>query len=159
MNIIYDKFSKNWSAIDKHRKQCKQCYNETYWKNKIMTDVDYKLKHALNGRIRACLINKSKRTLEYVGCDIVYLKQWLEHQFDENMNWENYGKYWHIDHVTPCSSFDFSDDKNIYTCYDWTNLRPCEAKENMQKHNKIIPELIRQHKELVDQFKLEYHIN
>lgn len=44
--------------------------------------------------------NKSKRTLEYLGCNIELFKKHISARFEEGMTWENHGE-WHIDHKTP----------------------------------------------------------
>ena len=49
-----------------------------------------------------------------------------------NMNWEN-RNLWHIDHIKPCCSFNFSDQKQLKECFHFTNLRPLWAKDNMEK--------------------------
>lgn len=70
------------------------------------------------------------------------LKEHLEKQFDENMSWDNYGSYWHIDHIYPKSKllFDSFDHKNFLVCWDLNNLRPLEAKANISKHDKVLNE-------------------
>lgn len=42
------------------------------------------------------------------------------------MSWDNRGKYWHIDHIKPCSSFNLEKQEEIFRCFNWTNLRPLE---------------------------------
>lgn len=37
------------------------------------------------------------------------------------MNWDNYGS-WHIDHIIPCSSWDLSNEDDIYKCFNYLNL-------------------------------------
>jgi hypothetical protein len=54
----------------------------------------------------------------------------LEYQFDENMSWDNHGKYWSIDHVIPCASFDMSNIDEQKKCFHWSNLQPLSIKEN-----------------------------
>lgn len=77
--------------------------------------------------------------LEAVGYSIQELKEYLEKQFDENMNWDNYGSYWHIDHIRPVSSFTFNSykDSDFKKCWSLSNLQPLEAKENIRKGNKL----------------------
>jgi hypothetical protein len=52
------------------------------------------------------------------------------------MSWKNYGK-WHIDHIRPCSSFDLSDPQQQRTCFNYSNLQPLWAKDNLNKSNKL----------------------
>ena len=57
------------------------------------------------------------------------------------MNWENYGSYWHIDHIKPKSLFIFEslEDEEFKQCWSLNNLRPLEAKENIRKGNRFKP--------------------
>ena len=68
-------------------------------------------------------------------------KQYLENQFTEGMNWENYGvgsnnNTWHIDHKTPISSA--SSISEVYNLNHYTNLRPMWGSDNIRKSNKNI---------------------
>jgi hypothetical protein len=115
-------------------------------------DLNWILASRIRGRLRHCLIiknittSKQRHTLQYIGCDINTLRSYLEKQFKEGMTWNNYGKKgWEIDHIIPCSYFDFSKEKNIYICFNYKNLQPLWRKENLQKSNKIpeiLPELL-----------------
>ena len=58
----------------------------------------------------------------------------LEKMFTEEMTWENYGTYWHVDHMIPCISWDLFSDKEQKMCFNYKNLQPLEGKENMRKH-------------------------
>jgi len=66
----------------------------------------------------------------------------LERLFRPGMNWQNMGK-WHIDHIYPVSSFNFSsyEDKEFKECWDLKNLQPLWAEENINKSNKILVEV------------------
>jgi len=78
---------------------------------------------------------KSKRTIELIGCSVDELLAHLESQFQEGMNWDNYGE-WHIDHIKPCAMFDFSKEEDQKECFHYTNLQPLWAIENIRKSNK-----------------------
>ena len=74
---------------------------------------------------------------ELIGCKFSELKQHLENKFKPGMTWENHGLYgWHIDHIKPCSKFDFTDDNEQKKCFHYTNLQPLWAKENLIKRDK-----------------------
>lgn len=62
-----------------------------------------------------------------------------EKQFDSNMNWSNYGKYWHIDHIYPQSLLPYTSmtDENFKKCWALDNLQPLEKIANIKKGNKI----------------------
>lgn len=58
----------------------------------------------------------------------------LEKQFDSKMTWDNYGSYWHVDHIKPLAKFnlklEFDDAWSI------NNLQPLEAIANITKRDK-----------------------
>ena len=72
---------------------------------------------------------------DLVGFTIEQLRQHLENVFTPEMNWENYGTYWHIDHIIPISAFNFEkpEDIDFRLCWSLENLRPLEAKQNISK--------------------------
>ena len=77
--------------------------------------------------------NKNIRTIELIGCTSVFFKEWLEYQFDSKMSWDNYGSYWHIDHVTPCNSFNIELHEEQKICFHWTNCQPLEKNKKYSK--------------------------
>ena len=76
-----------------------------------------------------------------MGCDPHFLKLWLKFQFDDKMNWNNYGSYWHADHSKPFSLFNIEDENNRRLMNHWTNLSPLAKHENMSKNNKYNDEI------------------
>jgi hypothetical protein len=116
-------------------------YQKKYSKEKYHNDINYRMRAIVSRRIHSALKNMINEpiAMKYLGCSIEYFKQWIEFQFYDNMTWDNYGILWHIDHVIPVSSFDFSNDDEIVKCFNWLNLRPLRKDKNMSKSNKIIP--------------------
>lgn len=116
---------------------------------------EYRLRTLLRNRIRMALLaqktNKDNSTAKYIGCDIAFLRKWLEFQFTDKISWSNTSE-WHIDHVKPCSSFDLLHETQQKECFSWKNLRPCLAEENMKKSNKLDLDLIKVHTELANKF-------
>lgn len=117
--------------------------------------INRRIRKSLNQRIKEAFLSKSLRkdnsTLEYVGCSLDILKKWFIFLFEENMNFDNYGK-WHIDHIKPCCSYDFSKNEDIKECFNWRNLRPCWGEENLKKNSQINTELIEKYKNKVNIF-------
>ena len=72
-----------------------------------------------------------------VGYDINELKKHLEKQFTPEMNWDNYGKFWEIDHKIPKSWFKFekAEDEEFKKCWALKNLQPLEVSKNRSKNN------------------------
>lgn len=113
---------------------------------KVRNDPNLRFIVNLRSRIRDALkAKKTKRTIEYLGCTFEFLKLWIESQFDEHMNWDNIGTYWHLDHVIPVAFFKLTNEAEIAICFHWTNLRPLEKITNIKKSDKIIPSYIINH--------------
>jgi vacuolar-type H+-ATPase subunit I/STV1 len=77
--------------------------------------------------------------LPYSPQDLV---EHLERQFDDKMNWDNYGSYWDVDHIYPQSllPYDSLDHPNFQKCWALENLQPLEHIANIRKSNKILDE-------------------
>jgi hypothetical protein len=93
--------------------------------------------------------NKNNKTIMLLGCTVPDLRVYLESKFLPTMSWENYGRTgWHIDHIIPCSSFNFTNKDDQLKCFHYTNLQPLFATTkiidgvtyigNTNKNNKII---------------------
>lgn len=80
--------------------------------------------------------NKSARTIELLGLSIDEYREYLECLFTDKMTWGNYGKYWHIDHVVPLSTFNLNNLEEQKKAFNFRNTRPLEAKENIRKGNR-----------------------
>ncbi len=105
------------------------------------TNPQILIRDRLAGRIRQALkkqnIVKSKATKDLTGCSISFLKEYLEKKFKPGMTWKNYGvKGWHIDHIIPCSRFDLTNLDQQKICFNYKNLQPLWALENLLKSNK-----------------------
>jgi hypothetical protein len=109
--------------------------NEKYRLDKSKTDINFKLKRYLRARIWFALkgIAKSAKTMKLISCSIEFLKKHLEKQFKKGMNWKNYGK-WHIDHIKPCCQFDLSKLNEQKKCFNYKNLQPLWAIDNLEKN-------------------------
>lgn len=108
-------------------------YNRLYTAKKYNSDPIYKLK--LNQRTRLGAIlksNKSVKTHELLGCSFEELKLHIESLFTEGMNWENMGK-WHIDHIIPLAAFNLEKKENQLIAFNYKNLQPLWAIENLKK--------------------------
>jgi hypothetical protein len=117
-------------------------YNLKYHHNVRKLDPNYRILQSLRSGMHRVLDEKTKHTSELTDCDSNFLKKWLEFQFNEKMNWDNYGLYWEIDHTKPCNSFDLTSIDEQYKCFNWKNLRPLEIELNRSKKDKIILEHI-----------------
>lgn len=136
-------------------------YIRNYDNERLKHNPTLRLKKSCRTRIWQALKDhngKQDRTVKYLDCDIEFLKRWLEYKFTKQMTWDNYGTYWHVDHVIPCSKFDLSNDKNIPHCFRWTNLQPLTGPENIMKQNRIDNVEVISHYMIVDMFAKENNI-
>ena len=103
-----------------------------YTINKYHSDPNLKIKMNLSRRMRSFFSKNGSRTIDFIGCSIDDLKLHLEKQFTDGMSWENYGD-WHVDHIRPCCSFDLTDPEQQRECFNYTNLQPLWARDNLAK--------------------------
>ena len=98
-----------------------------------------KLAHNLRNRVSRFIRRKTGRasTEQLLGCSFAEFKYFLECQFSSGMTWENYGEYWHVDHIVPVAAFDLSDSDQVRRCFHFSNLRPLRALENLRKSKRI----------------------
>jgi len=139
-------YLKNKIKIIKNNKKYRQLHKNkfrkwfaTYMQKRRKTDINFKLKSYLRTRIWRALkgrVKKSNTTINLVGCSINHLKNHIEKKFKKGMSWSNYGK-WHVDHIRPCVSFDFRKPEEQRECFNYTNLQPLWAKDNLKKQAQI----------------------
>jgi hypothetical protein len=112
--------SKEWNK--NNRERINQRVKERKQNNPIL-----KLQDSVTSTINHYLKEKSQKTNEYLGCSYEEYYVYLEKQFTEEMNWDNYGKYWEIDHTKPLSKGG---------SFHYTNTTPMIISENRSKSNK-----------------------
>ena len=96
------------------------------------------MRHALKS-------DKSRGSLEYLGCPIETLREHLEQQFEPGMTWENHGSgesKWQIDHIVPIK-YPGKDGgeptlEEVAERLHWMNCQPLWASENIAKGNRFI---------------------
>ena len=59
----------------------------------------------------------------YFGLSIEQFRNWIEIQFTEELNWENFGSAWQFDHIVPVTYFDFSIEEDLVLCWNFSNIR------------------------------------
>jgi hypothetical protein len=134
-------YGKKWLEKNDNKEKMQAKSKEYHAKNRkiisekeklrLQNDVYFKIKKRLRTRLYVAITSKgvirSKKTLDLLGCSIIELKSYLESKFLPTMTWDNYGEYWHIDHVIPCASFNLIDEEEQRKCFHYTNLQPLFA--------------------------------
>ena len=128
-NKKYRDERKDYCEHNTKKRQCKECHPRGY------------LKMLVSARIREALkANKSKKSLDYLGCDIATFRAHLESTFKENMTWENQGD-WEIDHIIPVA---YKQDgvepsmEEVGLRLHYTNTQALWKSENRAKGNSFI---------------------
>ena len=136
----YDKKyrEKNWNELLKKKKE--------YDRNRRKYDINYRIRSSIRANLNFYIKkNKQIKSISSSEINIMLIRKYIENQFDENMNWNNYGTYWQIDHIIPQSLFDFTDKNEILKCWNAKNLRPIKKEENQIKSNKLDFKLIEEY--------------
>lgn len=110
-------------------------------KERLKLDIQYRLKRRLRYRLWCALkgFTKHKSTMQLLGCSLPQFKEHLEKQFNEGMNWNNYGRGgWVIDHIKPFASFDLNNSQQIEIVCHYSNLQPLWEQANLLKGSKIL---------------------
>lgn len=136
-----DKINKAWNAKYHSNPKAVIARNGEYSKKRRKVDVNYRIISNMRAMFSSVLRghNKSKRTMELLGCTIEQFRAHLESQFKDGMTWDNYGyKGWHVDHLTPCTHFNMALESDQRKCFHWTNLAPLWGTENSRKGNRYV---------------------
>lgn len=74
---------------------------------------------------------------EWIGMNVGELKVLLDSRMQPEMNWNNYGKSWHVDHVAPFWIFELDDEKELKLLWHPDNLMPLFGKDNNHKQGDL----------------------
>ena len=117
----------NGTEICEHKRQRQMCQICNFNRCLIQKQRDH---------IRRCFqytsLKKTKKSIEYLGCDIDTFIRHMEKKLLDDMTWDNI----HIDHIKPVSRFNLDIEEEFNKCCHYTNLQPLLAKDNMNKSNK-----------------------
>jgi len=119
-------FENNKSAIYSQRQLRKQ------------NNVNERLADSLRSRLYQAIKNsyKTGSAVRDLGCSIEELRIYLESKFQSGMSW-NKRIEWHIDHITPLSTFNLEDREQLLKACNYSNLQPLWAKDNLSKGGKV----------------------
>ena len=140
-NKYYEENREKISAYGKkyyeENREQKKVYHKKYMRQRSQQDPIFRLLHNMRGGVYKVLSGKRKnsRTMQYVNMTPDELMDYLEGRFTEGMTRDNYGK-WHVDHIRPISSFDFTgpdNEEQLHMAWNYTNLQPLWAADNISK--------------------------
>lgn len=100
-----------------------------YLKKKYNNDLNYKISKSLRsligGSFKRSLKNeyfKHHKTTEILGCSFKEFKDYFKRLTKPEMNWDNYGEIWEIDHIIPISFA--TNEEDIIKLNHYSNLQP-----------------------------------
>ena len=129
-------------------------------KEKCDTNPEYRLYKRMSKSVWHFLKlnDKSKegdKWISLVNYNVSELICYLETQFDSAMTWDNYGQYWHVDHIVPRQFFIdhcLTDKDYLFKCcWSLENLRPLKAEDNSSKGDSVDS---KESQALIDKFDL-----
>lgn len=137
-NGRYSKVCRECKSLDfkiyfqKLDKEVKKNRKRKYYRNSLHLNL---WRSVLKSYLFRKDLKKNEQTINLLGYSSLDLREHIESKFDKNMTWENYGTYWHIDHIIPISIFRI--DAPVSIVNSLSNLRPLEKNKNLIKGNKI----------------------
>ena len=119
-------------------------YHREYFRTRSEEDVNFKLISSLRTRTAAAIRDgkgvKQQKTEELLGCTVSEARDHIESQFEEGMSWENWAMDgWHLDHIRPCISFDMTEERQQFVCFNFRNQMPLWGESNISKNDNYDP--------------------
>ncbi len=126
--------TRDWHRINK---DIVRAYKTEYEFNRRKVDLDFKLKKNLRHRLYLAIRRNTKKgsAVKDLGCSIPEFKKYIESKFYANMTWDNYGKYWQLDHVIPLHKFDLTNRDQFVKAFHYTNYQPLTIEDHRNKSN------------------------
>jgi hypothetical protein len=141
------------------KKICHECFQTFEKEHKLKEHskgLNYRIKKTLAWRLRHILVKTNNTTtMTYIGCNIQYVREWLEYNFTNEMNWDNYETYWSIDYSIPVCKFDLTIENEKYKCCNWSNLIPVQQNVTNSIHTLAPPFSVAKKVEQLEKFKEE----
>ena len=134
----------------KNKKFCSDKCTNTYRLSKPQNKLAARYRSEMWRILKDLNEDKAKPTFDILGYSYTELthhieegftkSKWYGYEWVEDTNkysWENIGK-WHIDHIRPVASFNFTttESEDFKKCWALSNLQPLWATDNMSKGDK-----------------------
>lgn len=123
----YNKTKSKESIKIQNKKQTDKGYKKEWSKKQYEINPIYRISQILRTRFLDALKSKNNKfnsVLILLDLPLVEFKLYLESKFLPEMNWDNHGIVWELDHITPCSKFDLTKLEQQKLCFHYTNTQP-----------------------------------
>ena len=104
--------------------------------------ITHNLRTRLTKAVTRARATKHKGTLDLIGCSVSELHAHISSLFVGSMSWDNYGSFWHIDHIKPLAAFDLHNPAELAASMHFSNLQPLTIRDNCSKGS-MLPDGIR----------------
>jgi len=105
--------------------------NNKRYKNEPLFKLKKAIRNSIGSSFRKRKFRKTSKTVNILGCAFDDFKIYIQNLFDANMNWDNYGTYWVLDHIEPLSRG--RNYGEIVALNHYTNIQPLEKITNILK--------------------------
>lgn len=126
-------YSRNYS---KRNRKKMNAYMVEWRRRHTMTLSKYdKFAALLRTRLRTALkgLRPPGSAVRDLGCSIEFFKEYIAAKFSQEMNWDNHGKVWQLDHITPLCEFDLNERGQLLKACHFSNLQPLSIAAHRQK--------------------------
>ena len=89
------------------------------------------LRSRIDTAVRNQSTSKTSKSFELIGCTG---KELFDYLTDMGYNADTD----HIDHIVPCAKFDLTQETHQRVCFNWRNLQPLLAEDNLSKHDTLV---------------------
>ncbi len=102
-------------------------------------DLKFREKRKWQQALRRYVLDKnvSEGYAIYFGLNIDSFRQWIEIQFTDGLNWDNFASAWQFDHVVPIAYFDFRKEEDLKLAWNFINIRVAKHDLNKVSVNRI----------------------
>ena len=103
-------------------------------------DMGARMRFYWRSRLSTLIRQAGKKTFSFSRDVLLYsgeeLCNYMEQLLTPEMTWDNYGKYWELDHIRPCEEFDLSEMEQARECFALMNLRPLQVGRSRRRFHK-----------------------
>ena len=117
-------------------------------------DIQFRMACNLRTRVNQAIKKNQKAgsAVEDLGCSIADFIRLIEYQFRGDMNWDNWGQHWELDHIFPLAKVNLKSRVEFLAACNFRNYQPLTVKENAEKGDAVTAASTRLFLKLVREF-------
>ena len=102
-------------------------------------DIKFREKRKWQQALRRYVLEKNacEGYAMYFGLNIESFRKWIEIQFTDELNWNNFASAWQFDHIVPIAYFDFNNEDDLRLAWNFVNIRVEKLDLNKAGGNRI----------------------